>query len=345
MTLNHYSQTFELLTPAWAGGATPELSAEIRVPTIRGHLRQWLRLLHPNQNLDDAIFGSVAEGGVRSSRVQLRLQAPVVSADTKDFVTYSQRGLEDEGYFLWPLRPGKKRGVIMPGPASKFTLHTRWYPLPGNPSVEHQQALNNAQTAFSLLGSMGTRSTRGYGSIWNTSHSFQNESDLPQTLSFLPTNITVRLLEGSFDDGRKALAAAARWMRSLRVGSDTYGASTDEGRYDHDVADPAQTPRGNAVVYRQALGMPLAQRFRRNGDTTVVQSKYRIQPNAPDNDRYPSPVRVKVIKLGGKYRVLIVILRSLLLPAGTAINLSNHRTAILSHDLITKIASEGTAIH
>ena len=89
--------------------------------------------------------------------------------------------------------------------------------------------------------------------------------------------------------------------------------------------------------------MPLTQRFKRGQEVTNVQSKYR---NAGvETDRYPSPVRIKIIKLGGKCRVLIVILRRLLLKEGTDIYLSTRRTAKLSHDLIRVISAEGTAIH
>ena len=357
MTLSTQTHTFELLTPAWTGGATPEArdGAEIRVPTLRGHLRQWLRLLYRDQHLDEAIFGSVAEGGTaRASKVQLRLQAPVVSTEAHDLDSYTQRGLEVEGYFLWPLRPPKKRAVIFPKPSTQFTLETRWYPAPATPKdrEDREKALQQALTAFSILGTIGTRATRGYGSVWDTSHSFPNESALSAALTFLPTTITVRLLDGSFDDGRKALASAARWMRSLRVGSDTYGTATTEGRNDHNVADPAQAAQRNAVVYRQALGMPLTQRYKRGkderGKDKIIQVKSSYFSNGQDNDRYPSPVRIKVIKLGGKFRVLIVVLKGLLLDAGTQISLrggGGNRTATLSHQLIDLIAQAGTAIH
>jgi hypothetical protein len=285
--------------------------------------------------------------------VQLRLESPVTSTQALDLAAYTGLPERDavqhpEGYFLWPLRT-QRRGVILPGPTSRFALETRWYPLPGNPTSTHREALAQALTAFSILGTIGTRATRGYGSVWDPSHAFESPDDLSQALDYLPSSITVRILEGNFDDGRQALAAAARWMRSLRIGSDSYGASTPEGRNDHDVADPGQREARDSVVFRQALGMPLAQRFRRDGDTQIIQSKYRTAANAPDNDRYPSPVRVKVIRLCAQYRVLIIILHDLLLPAGTQIVLTGRdrfrRTVRLDHSLLTRIAGAGVSIH
>jgi len=344
MNLHKTTHTFELLTPAWAGGATPATQAEIRIPTLRGQLRQWLRLLHPGQNLDQAIFGAIPDGeAARSSLVQLRLTTPVTSTETHDLDSYSRTGNSDEGYFLWPLRPGNKRAVLMPKTASQFTLETRWFPTPeaGRILGLHGDALQDAITAFTLLGTFGTRATRGYGSVWCPDLLFNTPDELSAKLDFLPDSIQVRLLDGSFRDGRAALAYAARWMRSFRIGSAEYGTATSEGRNDHDVADPAQTPRNNAEVFRQALGLPLTQRFRRPGNPPPIQSTFERERN----DRYPSPMRIKVIRLGGSFRVLVILLRDLLLAEGTQINLSNRRTARLSHQLVNRMIADGTAIH
>ena len=351
MKLTQETHTFELLTPAWAGGATPEASAEIRVSTLRGHLRLWLRLLYPDQQLDEAIFGSVADGnGASASLVQLRLVKAVTTAQAHDLASYTGLSEKDavhhpEGYFLWPLRT-QKRGVLMSGSASSFAVEVRWFPRPGSAPARREDrptALKNAITAFSILGTFGTRATRGYGSVWKPELVFASAANLSSALAFLPADITVRMHDGEYDSGRQALAAAANWMRGHRVGSARFGAVSDAGENDHDVADPMQPAQPNARLQRHALGMPLTQRFRRGLDVTNVQSRYR---NAGvDTDRYPSPVRIKIIKLAGRYRVVIVILRRLLLKEGTDIYLSNRRTAKLSHDLIRIIATEGMAIH
>lgn len=350
MKLHQETHTFELLTPAWVGGATPSESAEIRVATLRGQLRQWLRLLYPDQRLDKAVFGSVADGeGASASLVQLRLVKSVATSQAQDLSSYTGRSPTDavhhpEGYFLWPLRT-QKRGVLLPGQASRFTLEVRWYPRPGCglSNQDHKTALSNALRAFSILGTFGTRATRGYGSVWKSELAFASSSDLSAALAFIPDDITIRLHEGEYSDGRQALAAAARWMRDHRVGSSRFGDLTIAGKNDHDVADPMQPVQASSRLQRHALGMPLTQRFKRGNEVINVQSKYR---NAgTETDRYPSPVRIKVIKLGGKYRVLIVILRRLLLKEGTDIYLSTRRTAKLSHDLISVISAEGMAIH
>jgi hypothetical protein len=158
-------------------------------------------------------------------------------------------------------------------------------------------------------------------------------------------------LKDGFDDGRKALAYAANWMRSFRVGSSRFGSPTDEGRNDHDVADPEKHPPHEARLYRHALGIPLAQRFSRGQDGTItVQSKFHDGNNW--NDRYPSPLRFKVVRLGRgtKLGLLVVLLRDLLLDEGTQVRLSakgryTDRTARLSHDLLDRMMADGDFVH
>lgn len=359
MILDSKPYDFELLTPAWTGGATPAEAAEVRIASIRGQVRQWLRLLYPGESADAEIFGRIAgegrEAQAAASRVLFQLTRPVQSSISKDLVGYTAKRNVDEAirdpesYFLWPLRT-QSRGVLMPGSASNFTLIVRWYPTPRNQTQPLRDRLDCAMRAFSILGAIGTRASRGYGGVWAKGRSFANQAELTEALVFLPDTVGIRLLEGDFDDYRQALSAAARWMRSFRVGSQTYGATTPEAENDHDVADPAQARQNNAIVYRHVLGMPLAQRFNRGqNNTTTTQAKHRYD-NQP-TDRYPSPLRIKIIRMGGKMRILIVLLRGLLLPEGTEVTLSNgrapgfgNRSARMSHQLLNLMMESGSHI-
>jgi len=360
VNLKPFDYHFEFLTPAWLGGAEPVTSAEVRIPTIRGHLRQWLRLLYPAQHFDEVILGRVAgesrQGQPTSSCVALSLKESVTSRTAVNLTQYTgardeREAIADpESYFLWPLRK-QSRGVLMPGRTSNFTLRVRWYPAPSNRMNDLQQRMERAVDAFSLLGAMGTRATRGYGSLWPLQESLADDDVLRQRVSFLPPSILVRLLTDQFDNGRHALAGAANWMRSFRLGSTRLfpGHTSAEGVNDHNVADPDQNPERNAVVYRHALGMPLTQRFARGrGNTTKVRSDYR--DSSGRTDRYPSPLRLKVIRMGGKYRLLVVLLRDLLLEEGTEVTLQANgpyqkRRVQISHQLVDRMMQTGIAIH
>ncbi len=366
MKLTSQPTTLELLTPCFAGGASPTESAEVRVPTLRGQLRVWLRVLFPGQAMDDLIFGQAQRAPARASRVSLRLVSEESRKVSQNLLDYTgERDERDamgkpESYFLWPLRPQpgseQKRGVLLPLKADRnacFTFAMTWFPPFASEEPALRPKLDAAVRAFSLLGALGTRATRGYGSVWGPDDQFADVESLRGALSFLPPNVQVRLLKPEFLTGRDALAGAARWMRSLRIGSANFGTPSQWGENDHDVADPAQGQSHNALVYRHALGMPLAQRFRRGNETTTVSAKYSPSDptgdNGPTTDRYPSPVRIKVCRLAGKYRFLVVILRGLLLPEHTKIRLSAkggyEREALLSHGLVEHIAAQGEAAH
>lgn len=355
MKLHPIRISMELLTPTWAAGADQQ-QAEIRIPTLRGQLRFWLRQLFPSQGLDNAIFGTADSHSPRASLVALRLVSPPAIGKAQNLDDYTGKSgnaaLQDpEAYFLWPLRPTKvssqKRGVIYPS-SSGFIFELLWLP-PGLPHRSRlQPKLQQALDAFCFLGSFGTRSTRGYGSVWPKGLNPPDIATLAHKLTFLPKTIAVRLLPGSAPSGREALAGAAKWVRSLRLGTSRFGGTPSRwGENDHDVA-PKPVPQD--VLYRPALGLPLVQNFRSH---LRLQTKYLwLDPDNKQeswNDRYPSPVRFKVARIGGQYRVLLVIFRDQLLPEGTRLRIEggiqSHREVRLSNALVEEMARTGEVVH
>jgi len=349
MQIPKHTLRLQLLTPCWAGGADPATTAEIRAPAIRGHLRWWLRALFPEAHADTQILGSAADNNVRASAVSLAVQdvqARVLSQNLKDYTGRQGKAAlqHPESYFLWPLRPTQqslqKRGVLLPPPGqplAAFTLEWTWLPPFFAQAGQWQPRFEQALEAWSLLGTLGTRATRGYGSVWDASCNFNTPDDFSQALAFLPDHINVRLLDGEFGDGREALAAAANWFRKLRLGTARYGGTPSTwGKNDHDVA--LGHGGRDAVVYRPALGLPLVQRFQR-GPTVATKLL-----NSPTPDRYPSPVHIKVVLVGGRYRVVVVIFGRHLLREGTDLKVGDCRVR-LSLDLINHIRSSGLPIH
>jgi hypothetical protein len=333
------------LTPCWAGGADPAETAEIRVPSIRGQLRWWLRALFPNANADTQILGRADDSGVRASAVSIVVKdvhARVLQQNLEDYTgCQGNAALQNpEAYFLWPLRPTRqspqRRGVLMPlprHPVASFTLEWSWLPPFFAQAPQWQPRFEQALQAWSLLGTLGTRATRGYGSLWDASGNFNTPDDFAQALAFLPDHIQVRLLDGEFADGRQALAAAANWFRGLRLGSARYGGRPSRwGQNDHDVA--LGHGGRDAKVYRPALGLPLVQRFHRGPTVSTTL------PNSPVPDRYPSPVHLKVVLLGGHYRVVLVVFARYLLQEGTELEVG-HRRVRLSLELVDHIRNTG----
>ena len=359
MNLSPLSMPLEVLTPAWATGANQQ-QAEIRVSSIRGQLRFWLRMSNPDEGLDDALFGRADNSGARASCVALHIKSWQGLAKVQNLEDYTGRTGDDalhdpEAYFLWPLRPTResqqKRGVVWaatPTANANFTVEFTWFPpaLPQRARLE--PALSRAAKAFSLLGTFGTRSTRGYGSIWPAGMNLANAAALSHELDFLPVSVSVRLLPVVASSGRGALAEAAKWFRKLRLGTDRFDETPSVwGRNDHDVA---LHPTERDELHRPALGLPLAQNYK-NGPRLQTKYRWRDPETGREawNDRYPSPVRFKVVRIGGSYRVVLVLLRSQLLPDGTRLRLEERGHPIgetrLSHELFDFIAEQGETIH
>lgn len=139
-----------------------------------------------------------------------------------------------------------------------------------------------------------------------------------------------------------------RDIKFLRLGTDRFGGNPSRwGSNDHDVA-PHPAPQD--VLYRPALGLPLAQHYRHG---PRLQTRYRwLDPDTGReswNDRYPSPVRFKVARIAGQYRVLLVLLRDQLLPETTRLRVEERGHAVgearLGHGLVDEMVNAGEAVH
>jgi hypothetical protein len=317
-------------------------------------------MLFPNQRRDEEIFGRADARGAQASCVSLRLKSWQARCATQNLEDYTGKQDDDalhepEAYFLWPLRPTRdsqqRRGVLYPAgtaATASVVLEITWLP----PALHRRGALDGclqqAMKAFSYLGAFGTRSTRGYGGIWPSGADFPTPAAFAQELEFLPASVGIRLLPAAGESGREALAGAAKWFRRLRLGTARFGGTPSTwGKNDHDVAP---NPKAGDVLFRPALGLPLAQNYR---DGPRLQTKYlwRDPDSGRDtwNDRYPSPVRFKIVRIAREYRAVLVLLRDQLLPEATRLMVEQRgsppREVRLSHELFDELSIAGEAIH
>ena len=329
MKLHSHSIPLGLLAPCWLTGATQTV-AEWRVATLRGQVRWWLRALAPGCNHDIELLGGPGSGQSGMTSSCLRLDStPLGNADAASYILESYRATKqdcDETYFMWPIADEeRRRGAWMPR-AGDAAFDMRWQCL--RPvSAPLLSIWQQAMTAFSLLGAIGGRSSRGYGSLWPRAGAPVDESALTRELATLPPHIKVRLLDGSFRHPREALARAARWWKELRAGSPRSGvAPSAEGRQDHDLGLDVLAGRAapHAPHHRAVLGLPLTQAY-----------------SWP-----PSPVRLKLVRFGESYRILVIVLDhdDYRWPVGTPVKLNGTRVAV-SHDILAKILGTGTVIH
>jgi hypothetical protein len=161
-----------LLTPAFIGGAAPNERADLRPAGIRGALRAWYRLLvgpevaaglaeaHPALR-ESRLFGGVGKGEGQGL-LSLSLMGPPLTGD----MPWSNRdhrnrnpGLAYLGFAL-DMSPNTRKALR---PGSRFALRLSFT---RGLSEDDAALLLHTLGLWLALGGLGTRSRRGFGSLW-----------------------------------------------------------------------------------------------------------------------------------------------------------------------------------
>ena len=274
---------FKFVTPCIMGGAD-QAKAEMRVPSIRGQLKWWYKALGFDEDDIPNVFGGIDNSKASCSAFIIR--------DHSDPLRSSLMGCEDLAkkydYFLWPLSGERKRGVIEEDQEVEIKVTSK--KVTGKTAVPEE-----VLKAFLLLGSLGTRSRRCYGSIYPSSVVIDDvEWLIPQTIKEFESELTAVLdsyancyvrtiTDIACLDYKTAIRKCADFLKAFRCGSARSGKPSEWGQNDHDVRY-----QDVETLHRPALGLPLNQRYsdRTNVSTTVSGV-----------DRLASPVHFKVIKL------------------------------------------------
>ena len=306
--------TFSFVTPALLAGANQK-SAEIRAASIRGALRWWMNALNFDKEVINDLFGSAAGNRGQRSRVIVRdttPNTPPVKLQTAQDITGSR-----SDYFLWPFEK-KARGVIPAGFTASFSVIMR----PGK-SSEDSPVLENVLKAFLLLGSLGSRSRRCYGSIWPKHVEIDGvpwkipatEDELKRELSCIfdeCANMEIDAISGKFLDYKTAINCCIDFLKKYRAGSTKSLKNLKKwGKNDHDVG-----LRKHGCVYRPVLGLPLIQSYSK---APKVISKIK------GYDRLASPVHFKVIPLNGLFVPIVFFCYSMLPEDETEVILEQNK--------------------
>jgi CRISPR-associated protein Cmr1 len=175
---NRITATFEVVTPLFLGGADPAITVELRSPSIKGALRFWWRALawsRHNGDLDaiqkeeQEIFGAAGDDRDRLGQASFGLRArwlaePNRIAETeprsltsgKPGASYLSYGIINRGQGNSP-RPCYQSGGYL-----ELTFQALRHA--DNESGFHPSLLD-AIKLFGLLGGLGGRSRRGWGSV------------------------------------------------------------------------------------------------------------------------------------------------------------------------------------
>jgi CRISPR-associated protein Cmr1 len=183
MTCEHIEITYNVVTPLFCGGAGGD-TAEVRVPSIKGVLRWWWRALawprYPGTEAERlraihrdeaALFGS-AEGG--KSKVILRLlpsAATACVAKGEVLTTAGGRvgdGARYLGYGVMEAFDNAKKQIKagqLTRPCLAAPLEIKLALRVHHLEPSQRAALLGAVQAMGLLGGLGAKSRKGYGSL------------------------------------------------------------------------------------------------------------------------------------------------------------------------------------
>ncbi len=173
---NSIDVSFELVTPAYAGGAHREATDGLRPPTLKALLRFWWRAIHPELapaklfEREAQLFGaaSTAQG------LRLAMQGPWAPLRTDPVGQYEPDFLHvymAYGPVAWDphstAHPRRAHGASVlktPRIHPQQEVGMRLY-LPAGSSPEGEADLLNTCWALSAFGGYGSRHRRGWGSL------------------------------------------------------------------------------------------------------------------------------------------------------------------------------------
>lgn len=156
-------QTFELLTPCFCAGAYRD-KPEMRMPSIRGQLRFWARLLFHDANREITRRAEIALfGGIKASSLPTGLRFSQDAVASRFVLNVAlRRAAEARPFCMCPhdVRKGS-RNALPPG--NLYDLDWSQRASEGSGSEDD---LQKVLQCWLLLGGLGGRCNRAAGSIW-----------------------------------------------------------------------------------------------------------------------------------------------------------------------------------
>ena len=168
---------YDIVTPMFIGGGDSQEPPELRPPSIKGALRFWWRAMQwgtcLNQHSGDAgaalktlhqqeanLFGAAAtDDKYGQGLCRLKLKNVQLKGEEQNWPTNNDAGAGFLGFGLDKTQDAPHRKAINQG---QFTVCLMLKP---DISVEQIRQLKNTLIIWGLLGGLGSRSRRGFGSV------------------------------------------------------------------------------------------------------------------------------------------------------------------------------------
>ncbi|GAB4541012.1 MAG: hypothetical protein Fur0020_10350 [Thermodesulfovibrionia bacterium] len=154
--MDFLSITLKTVTPLFLCGANPHDSPELRAPSIKGMMRFWYRAIDPDyRQWEDKIFGSTDHG---EGSFLIKVIPQFIKKGKKD--DNFPKGITYLGY--GPILRNKATKDYM-RPDTVFTVEFRLKETEGRDIIIKK--IEKSLWALCVLGGLGSRSRRGFGSL------------------------------------------------------------------------------------------------------------------------------------------------------------------------------------
>ncbi|GMU86210.1 MAG: hypothetical protein AMXMBFR48_14520 [Ignavibacteriales bacterium] len=337
-----YTFDCEIITPLFMGGYGQK--GELRTASFKGMLRWWFRALYGghlyssgNQHIleelhkkEKLIFGSTDNGGIFSISLfheKLEVTLNGVKGGKIGDNIHNHYG----AYGLMATRVNDGREFIKPG--QKFTLRMVF-----KQHEEYIPYVVGALAAFNLWGGIGSRSTRGFGSILISNGDFPklfpdlakvtgdkiepiinnvkaelysiykilsgNSSKLPEFSIVNSSHFSTKFKNTGLSDPnavQKDFAGKLRKFRESKIQGSRSGVF-------HSV-DYQAVYGSEKTPHDTIFGLP-------HNFSSKGRANAELKGSGNGRDRRVSPLRLKVIKAGGKYYQMLVLFEAQFLPPG-----------------------------
>lgn len=171
----------EAVTPMFMSGADPMTGPpEFRAPSIKGLLRFWYRAIYPDYDPaeEDRLFGST------DHRSPFKLKTEIIKGviGSKGEKKYDSLAYLGYGLFKY-VKEGKKNVTIRPffDVGSQFKVH---FLFRKQADARDREKVLRAFWALSMLGGLGARSRRGFGSYQINRVQAGNNNPIDMTFNF-----------------------------------------------------------------------------------------------------------------------------------------------------------------
>lgn len=315
-----------------AGAAQDEAVDAVRPPSLKGALRFWWRALNWSRirsgvaddtaalrqlhHEESALFGNAAGDSGHQAAVLLHVTSDIheqYPLGTKKF--YDSKDANKGMCYLAGLGVFSfKDGTTRPAVGGTFEVSLRCHPK--RSSAEQVAQLRDALIAFGLMGALGARARKGFGSCAIQSLVHDGKEYAPQdegaVRRWLRQQIPASLGEPPFTalTSLTQVFVVSKTLDQFGSAMTRYrGCTADFNGGDGNFADDAvnalellQTGSSNQVPRRAAFGLPLQFQFKQAGSRTVI-----FQPDGYERRASPLFAHFHEFSKGGRLAIFTLI--------------------------------------